>query len=144
MNDIMRELLIGKRCPVTGVSILELRELPIAATTGLCKAKDYDGNWVFGYYVRQYGANELYTLCGERVHIDFDTLCRFTGTYDKKDNPIFQYDTYYEIVGDTTWVFVVDWYNNKWYVNGCTECGSTSTGTLLLTHMKIISGNIKG
>lgn len=78
----------------------------------ICRAKDIDtGEWVYGYYVvvpEEYSHGELVHAIfdpNESEHIcmseykdygwhevDSNTVCRYTGLYDKDENPIFEED----------------------------------------------------
>lgn len=57
------------------------------------KAKRFDGQWVEGYCYAKPILNQHYILEGENQWmIDPDTLCEFTGEYDKKGNMIWEHD----------------------------------------------------
>lgn len=61
----------------------------------LFRGKTYDNEWVYGYYVNQYEAHEIYCLDNddkERVHIIPETVGQFTGLTDSKGNKIFEGD----------------------------------------------------
>ena len=57
------------------------------------KAKRFDGQWVEGYYFAKPILNLHYILEGENQWmIDPETLCEFTGLYDKNNNMIYEHD----------------------------------------------------
>lgn len=64
------------------------------------KAKRLDNNeWVEGYYWQNWCGNHFIRTTIEHgcimikdYEIDPETLCEFTGEYDKKDNMIWEYD----------------------------------------------------
>ena len=66
------------------------------------KTKRLDGQWVEGYYYAKPILNQHYILESENQWmIDLDTLCEFTGLYDKNKNMIYEHD------------IVQDCYDNK-------------------------------
>ena len=57
------------------------------------KAKRLDGQWVEGYYFAKPILNLHYIILGENQWmIDSETLCEFTGLYDKNKNKIYEHD----------------------------------------------------
>ena len=57
------------------------------------KAKRLDGQWVEGYYFAKPILNLHFIILGENQWmIDPDTLCEFTGEYDKEGNMIWEHD----------------------------------------------------
>ena len=57
------------------------------------KAKRLDGQWVEGYYFAKPILNLHFIILGENQWmIDPDTLCEFTGEYDKEGNIIWEHD----------------------------------------------------
>lgn len=57
------------------------------------KAKRLDGQWVEGYYFAKPILNLHFILEGENQWmIDTDTICEFTGEYDKEGNMIWEHD----------------------------------------------------
>lgn len=57
------------------------------------KAKRLDGQWVEGYYFAKPVLNQHFILEDENQWmIDSDTLCEFTGLYDKNKKEIWEHD----------------------------------------------------
>lgn len=63
------------------------------------KAKRLDGQWVEGYYWQNGCGNHFIRVIDEQneivlldAEIDLDTLCEFTGEYDKEGNMIWEHD----------------------------------------------------
>ena len=50
-----------------------------------------NGEWVEGYYFRQYGSNEIVTA-DEQYHIVLETRSEYTGCTDKNGTRIFEHD----------------------------------------------------
>lgn len=77
------------------------------------KAKRLDGQWVEGYYFAKPILNLHYIILGENQWmIDPNTLCEFTGLYDKNKNMIYEHD------------IVQDCYSNEQEIKyGIWNCG---------------------
>lgn len=57
------------------------------------KAKRLDGQWVEGYYFAKPILNLHFIILGENQWmIEPETLCEFTGEYDKEGNMIWEHD----------------------------------------------------
>lgn len=83
------------------------------------KAKSFDGQWVEGYYWQNGCGNHFIRVIDEQsefvlldVEIDPQTLCEFTGLYDKNKHMIWEHD------------IVQDCYDNKQEIKyGIWNCG---------------------
>lgn len=64
-----------------------------------CRAKDHNGNWVYGNHVFiMEGSGEEHCIWDSYnnigIPIDIDTLCRFTGWKDDEGKDIYEYDVF--------------------------------------------------
>ena len=79
-----------------------------------------NGEWVYGHYVHQYGADMIYLPDGtdreygfDYYHIDKETLCEFSGLCDKNGNRIWENDIVHltDVRYDTEWRAIVEFGN---------------------------------
>lgn len=95
----------------------------------LFKAKRVDnGEWVYGHYVHQYGADMIYLPDGtdreygfDYYHIYKETLCEFTGLTDKNGNRIWEND----IVSSNEYAGLYCVFYGKHNINCCGCCYSS-------------------
>lgn len=84
------------------------------------KAKRFDGQWVEGYYFAKPILNQHFIILGENQWmINPDTLCEFTGEYDKNNNMIWEHDIVsMNAYRGGKWRSEVYYYKGKFAVNG--------------------------
>lgn len=92
-----------------------------------------NGEWVEGYFIRQYGSNEIITADDEIYHITPETVGQYTGL-DKNGTRIFEGD----IISCDYFIGVVSFYNGCWCAS---EMGKLPEDLYELINLKVI-GNI--
>lgn len=84
------------------------------------KAKRLDGQWVEGYYFAKPTLNLHYIILGENQWmIDPETICEFTGEYDKNGKMIWEHDIVaMKAYGGGKWYSAVYYHKGKFAVDG--------------------------
>lgn len=76
----------------------------------LCKGKTISGEWITGYPIFKDAKSEIYSdQTGQFVEVDPQTVRRFTGKWDCKDNMIFENDILCEVILGTKPYYLVEY-----------------------------------
>ena len=73
----------------------------------------HNGEWVYGSYIANYNNNDWIVQGCDFFAVDSDTVCQFTGYYDKYRKEIYEGDRLYDFVNNVNYLVYYNYYQNS-------------------------------